>query len=149
MLILPVAENELEEILKLQYAAYRSEAELLGDFNIQPLTETLDELRLEFLGGKIYKAVSEDGAIIGSVRGYTKNGTLHIGKLMVLPEYRCRGIGSELLLFIEEDNRELRKELFTSDRSVNNLKLYEGSGYVRFKTVPVSEKYNLVYLEKK
>ncbi len=148
MVILPVAEDELKEILKLQYAAYRSEAELLGDFNIQPLTETLDELRLEYLNGKVYKAVSEDGAIIGSVRCYIKNRTLHIGKLMVLPEYRRRGIGSALLRFIEEDNAGLRKELYTSDRSVNNLKLYECSGYVRFRTVPVSEKYNLVYLEK-
>jgi hypothetical protein len=33
--------QDLELILQLQYTAYQSEAELVGDYTIQPLTQTL------------------------------------------------------------------------------------------------------------
>ena len=40
--------NDLQQILDLQYIAYRSEAELLNDFRIPPLLQTLQELQAEF-----------------------------------------------------------------------------------------------------
>ncbi len=149
MKILRASKEDLRSILDLQYIAYQSEARLLDNFNIQPLTETLEELEEEYNNGKIYKAVTEENMIVGSVRCVIKTGTVYIGKLMVLPEYQKNGIGTELLRFIEEDNKGLRRELFTSDRSINNLKLYERNGYVRFRTEPASKDFNLVYLEKK
>ena len=71
-------EKDLEEILALQHLAYRSEAELVGDFTIQPLTQTLDELRGEYLKGVVLKAVAGE-KIVGSVRGREQEGTLFIG----------------------------------------------------------------------
>jgi len=38
----------LAEILSLQKLAYQSEAKLLNDYTIQPLTQTLIELQNEF-----------------------------------------------------------------------------------------------------
>lgn len=140
--------SDLEEILKLQYLAYQSEAELVNNFSIQPLTETLEELAEEFKNGLIYKAVDKNEQIIGSVRGYIQDNTLFIGKLMVHPSLRGRGIGTELLVYIENDNKGLRKELFTSDKSTRNLKLYERNGYCRFKIKAVSKDLNFIYLEK-
>lgn len=40
--------EDLEEILKLQYLAYQSEAKLFGDMNIPPLKQTIEELGEEF-----------------------------------------------------------------------------------------------------
>lgn len=148
MQIMRADRNDLEEILKLQYLAYQSEAQLVNDFNIQPLTQTLEELMDEYEKGVIYKAVDDKGQIIGSVRGYVRDGTIHIGKLMVHPNFQGRGIGTSLLRHIENEHKGLRKELFTSDRSIRNIKLYERNGYKRFKEEAVSENLRFVYLEK-
>lgn len=148
MQIMRADRNDLEEILKLQYLAYQSEAQLVNDFNIQPLTQTLEELMDEYEKGVIYKAVDDKEQIIGSVRGYVRDGTIHIGKLMVHPNFQGRGIGTSLLRHIENEHKGLRKELFTSDRSIRNIKLYERNGYKRFKEEAVSENLRFVYLEK-
>lgn len=140
--------NDLEDILKLQYLAYQSEAKLLNNFTIQPLTQTLEELVQEFQNGIIYKAVNDQEQIIGSVRGTVKDGTLLIGKLIVHPDSQGNGIGTELLKYIENNHKELRKELFTSDKSIRNLSLYEHNGYTRFKIEAINKDLNFIFLEK-
>lgn len=104
MQIMRADRNDLEEILKLQYLAYQSEAQLVNDFNIQSLTQTLEELMDEYEKGVIYKAVDDKEQIIGSVRGYVRDGTIHIGKLMVHPNFQGRGIGTSLLRHIENEH---------------------------------------------
>ena len=44
-------ETDAADVLRLQYAAYQSEAELNNDFTIQPLTQTVDELLTEYRKG--------------------------------------------------------------------------------------------------
>lgn len=140
-------DSDLAEILKLQYLAYQSEAELLNNWSIPPLLQTLDELRAEFEQGTLLKAV-ENGVIIGSVRGRLENTTLLIGKLIVHPEFRRKGIGSQLLLAIEKSHPGVRYELFTSSKSERNIELYERLGYRRFAEKQVSSALTFVYLEK-
>ncbi|WP_313340602.1 GNAT family N-acetyltransferase [Sedimentibacter sp.] len=139
---------DLPGILELQYLAYQSEAVLLGNSTIPPLTQTLRELEKEHKNGVILKAVRENGDILGSVRGYTSSGTLYIGKLIVHPAVQGRGIGTQLLNEIESLYPQLRYELFTSSRSSKNLKLYERAGYSRFKEKQVSDDLTFIYLEK-
>lgn len=70
MIISQAARVELNDILSLQYQAYRSEAELLNDFSIPPLTETLEELFFQYDRGDTFlKLQTENGLIVGSVRG--------------------------------------------------------------------------------
>lgn len=141
-------EEDLEAILKLQYLAYESEARLVGSNDIPPLKQTLAEVEAEYANGIFLKAVNNQGQIVGSVRGYVKAGTLYIGKLMVHPDWQRKGIGSRLLREIESVYPKLRCELFTGTLSEKNIKLYEGRGYVRFKTKVISPKLEFVYLEK-
>lgn len=140
-------ETDLDEILNLQRLAYQSEAILLNNFSIPPLMQTLDEVQQEFAHGVFLKAVI-DGQIIGSVRGYIQDGTLHIGKLIVHPEYRGRGIGTQLLQAIEDACPDYRYELFTSAKSEKNIRLYERQGYCRFAEKQVNPELRFVYLEK-
>jgi len=123
---------DMEEILKLQYAAYHSEALIHGDFTIQPLRQTLDEVRKEYGKSVFLKAVLAD-KIVGSVRGREENGTAYIGKLMVDPNHQNKGLGRRLLAAIERQFPNRRYELFTSGKSDRNLHLYETAGYVRFR----------------
>lgn len=139
--------NDLNEILQLQYLAYQSEAALFGSKDIPPLKQTLDEVINEFNKGIILKMVI-DNKIIGSVRAREENGTVYIGKLMVHPDHRCRGYGSNLLTEIENYFPAKRYELFTSTRSEDNIRLYQKMGYTIFDHRAVSEELVFVYMEK-
>jgi len=148
MLITKADLQDLQEILDLQHLVYLSEAALFGTTNIQPLTETLDELTEEFNNGVVLKMTDDAGVITGSVRGYVEGSTLHIGKLMVHPDHQGRGYGSQLVTAIEELYPGMRYELFTSTRSVKNIRLYNRLGYNEFDRRPVDDELIFVYLEK-
>jgi len=141
-------EKDLQEILDLQYLAYQSEALLLNNPNIPPLKQTLEHVKKEFETGIILKAVDGCDSIVGSVRGYSKNNTFFIGKLIVRPDLQGRGIGTDLLEEIERVCPHERYELFTSSKSVKNIRLYERFGYQIFKEEKAGEDFNFVYLEK-
>ena len=140
--------KDLEEILKLQYLAYQSEAALFGNKDIPPLTQTLDEVIEEYNNGIVLKLIDEEGKIIGSVRANVNEGTVYIGKLMVHPDYRRKGFGKKLLTTIEDFFTEKRFELFTSTRSKDNIRLYSSVGYKEFKREKVDDELVFVYMEK-
>ena len=148
ILIKKAQKEDLENILKLQYLAYQSEAKLFGNTNIPPLKQTIEEVYEEFRKGTVLKAVDDAGEMIGSVRAHQEDGTVYIGKLMVRPDMQKKGIGTSLLAEIEKEYPGRRYELFTSTKSVSNIRLYERQGYKIFKQEAVSEELQFVYLEK-
>jgi GNAT superfamily N-acetyltransferase len=148
MLIVAATASDLRQILDLQYLAWQSEAKLLNNHHIQPLRQTYEELEQEFKEGIMLKALGEDGGIIGSVRAHTGGDTLFIGKLMVHPAHQRKGIGSLLLRQIETVSPMPRYELFTSKKSISNIRLYEKHGYRIYQEVPSSSDITFVYMEK-
>ena len=140
--------EDLATILQLQYLAYQSEAELFGTQDIPPLKQTLEEVEREYESGIILRMTDEQGRIIGSVRAKELDGSVYIGKLMVHPDCRRKGLGSALLTEIEKCYPGKRYELFTSTRSVDNLRLYQKMGYRPFRQEAVTDELVFVYLEK-
>jgi ribosomal protein S18 acetylase RimI-like enzyme len=124
---------DAEEILYLQKLSYQSEAELYNDYNIPPLTQTLEELKTQFKDHVILKAVIKD-KIIGTVRAHEENGISHVGRLAVHPKMQNQGIGTALLVEIEKYYKCKRFELFTGSKSNNNIRLYQKLAYSVFKT---------------
>ncbi|BCE01825.1 GNAT family N-acetyltransferase [Marinicellulosiphila megalodicopiae] len=120
-------------ILEIQKQAYISEAELNNDFNIPPLTQTLEELIAEFDNKLILKIVKDD-QIIGSGQAQLHGSTCHIGRMAVKSEFKGQGIGSQLLSTLESSFIEAdRVELFTGKQSKANLAMYARRGYEVFK----------------
>ena len=149
MILIEKAQKEdLKEILELQYLAYQSEAKLFGDMDIPPLKQTIEEVYDELKKGIVLKEVDDSGIIIGSVRAYQDSGTVYIGKLMVHSKMQKKGIGTKLLLEIENEYPNQRYELFTSTKSISNIRLYERLGYKIFKEETVSSELQFVYLQK-
>ncbi|MBR4641114.1 MAG: GNAT family N-acetyltransferase [Selenomonadaceae bacterium] len=148
MKIVRAAKVDLSEILSLQYSAYQSEAELLNNYNLPPLKQTLSDLQAEFDKQIFLKAIDDAGSLVGSVRYLSEGDTVYIGKLIVNPLFQRRGIGTKLLLAVEELCPNERYELFTSNKSFKNISLYERLGYKIFAEKSVEEDLTFVYLEK-
>ena len=140
--------DDLNEILKLQKVAYQSEAELNNNYSIQPLMQTMEEIYNEITYKTFFK-YTIDNEIIGSVRTEIKNGTCYVGKLIVKPKYQNQGIGSKLLLKIEEYHHDINRfELYTSNKSIRNLYLYNKNGYKEFKREIMTDCIEIIYLVK-
>lgn len=140
--------KDLEEILRLQYLAYQSEAKLLNNQNIPPLKQTIDDLSGEFQKGIFLKALNDNNEVIGSVRAYEDNGSVYIGKLIVHPKRQGEGIGTKLLQQMELEYEDMRYELFTSSKSERNIALYQRLGYKIFMERQITEELKFIYLEK-
>ncbi|MCQ2437328.1 MAG: GNAT family N-acetyltransferase [Clostridia bacterium] len=139
--------DELPEILALQYLAYRSEAIIAGTDDIPPLKQTLEEVQAEYEVGTVF-TVKDGERIVGSVRIKEKDGTVYVGKLMVHPDYRRRGIGTAMLQAVEKHCPNRRYELFTNTTSVSNIRLYTRLGYKIFAQREIRPGMTFVYLEK-
>ena len=148
MIIKKAELKDLQEILDLQYMAYQSEAELFNDHDIPPLKQTLEDVLVEYQNGIILKVLDADNVIVGSVRANLIEGTVYIGKLIVHPKKQGQGIGTKLLQTVEAKYPGLRYELFTSNRSVRNIALYQRLGYKIFSQKKITEEMDFVYLEK-
>ncbi|HTA76625.1 MAG TPA: GNAT family N-acetyltransferase [bacterium] len=141
-------ENDLVEILSLQRAAYQSEAEIYRDWSIQPLTQSLEQLRKEFETKLILKA-TEDKKIVGSIRVHVQEGIGFIEKLITQPDEQQRGIGSALLKTAEEELKGITQfRLFTGQLSIKNLAFYEKRGYREFNREVISDNLTLVWMRK-
>lgn len=141
--------KDAEKILDIQKSAYLSEAKRYNDFGIAPLRQTLEEIEKEFSSHVILKAMAQS-SLVGSVRARALEDTCHIGRLIVLPDYQGRGIGGSLLREIEKYFPGIKRfELFTGDRSMGNLRLYEKHGYKQYKSEFLNNNITLVFMEKK
>ena len=145
--IVKACHEDLQEILQLQYLAYQSEAALFGNNDIPPLKQTIDEVVEEYHKGVILKLIS-DKKIIGSIRAWESESTIHVGKLMVHPDYRRCGYGTKLLNEIESYFPQKRFVLFTSTRSITNLRMYQRMGYKEFERKSVTAELEFLFLEK-
>lgn len=147
--ILTADENDLKEILNLQKECYKTEAELNNEYNIPPLTQTFASIKEEFEKEVLFLKGIVDGQLIASVRGYIKDDTAYIGRLIVKNKFQNNKFGQTLMKDIETRLGSCyRYELFTGCRSEKNLKLYRKLGYTECRRQVINENLILVYLEK-
>ncbi|MGW0365978.1 GNAT family N-acetyltransferase [Streptomyces sp. NPDC002990] len=146
------AAEDAEQIFKLQYLAFQREAELYGNYRIQPLTQSLDSLKAELAADTVLVARLGD-EIVGTVRGSVdEDGTGKIAKLCVHPRLQGHGLGARLLRAVEEalagDGATTRFRLHTGHKSESNLRLYRKAGYITVGGRTACDGVRLVVLEK-
>ncbi|MFD5496544.1 GNAT family N-acetyltransferase [Streptomyces sp. NPDC001812] len=146
------AEQDAEQIFRLQYLCFQSEAALYGNYRIDPLVQSLDSVREEVAADLVFVARLGD-EIVGSVHGRsTEDAAAAIGKLCVHPRLQGHGIGARLLRVAEAalaDERGARTfRLHTGHRSESNLQLYSRVGYQRVGTSEGADGVPQIVLEK-
>ncbi len=140
--------GDAAEILALQKLAYQSEAERYDDHTLPPLQQTPEGMEADLRAQTVLKA-TDDGRIVGSVRGRVTDGTCHVGRLIVHPDLQNRGLGTQLLSELERACPDVERfELFTGHLSAPALHIYRKLGYQVFRKEYVHERLTLVYLEK-
>ncbi|MEV8095433.1 GNAT family N-acetyltransferase [Kitasatospora sp. NPDC085879] len=152
VIISPATQDDAEQILKLQYLGYQDEAELYGDWSLEPLTQSLESLKAE-LGEQEFLVARLGDEVVGTVRGRVEaDGTARIGRLVVHPRMQRHGLGGRLLDAVEQRLQETGAvyafELFTGHRSLGNLRLYARHGYRQSAVREVSGRLSLVTLRK-
>ncbi|MBC9725588.1 GNAT family N-acetyltransferase [Streptomyces sp. TRM68367] len=146
------AEQDAEQIFKLQYLCFQSEAALYGNYRIDPLVQSLDSVRAEVVNDCVFVARLGD-EVVGSVRGrITDDGAASIGKLCVHPRLQGHGIGARLLRAAEsalaEERGAKKFRLHTGHRSEGSLRLYRKVGYETVGTAEGSDGVPMIVLEK-
>lgn len=152
VIISEATDQDVEQIFKLQYLCFQSEAALYGNYRIDPLVQTLDSVRQEVAEDCVFVARLGD-EVIGSVRGaITEDGAASIGRLCVHPRLQGHGIGARLLNAAESalaEQRGAKKfRLHTGHRSETNLRLYRRVGYETVGTSRGTDGVPMIVLEK-
>ena len=80
--------QDVPELQELQHKAFGPQCIELGWEDAPPMTESLEHAYEEYVQCMTLKVQAEDGCIIGSIRGNVTDGSLYMGRLMVLPEYQ-------------------------------------------------------------
>lgn len=147
--IVSLAAQDAGELLTLQRAAYTTEARRYGDPELSALTQTLSELQQELASVTARKATAGH-RLVGAVRAHVDGTVLHIGRLMVAPDWQGRGVGSRLLAAVEEHHGDHvnTAALFTGHLSAANLALYARRGYLERRREQLRPGVVLVHLTK-
>jgi tRNA (guanine37-N1)-methyltransferase len=118
------------ELLTLQLACWVTEAIANDTIDLPPLREDLDDV-LAWLATWTTFVVHAGERLVGAVRGRLDGETWDIGRLMVAPDLRGRGLGRWLLAHVEAaaPPEADRLSLVTGVQSTANLRMYKKAGY--------------------
>lgn len=143
----PATPADVPEILVLQRACWLEEGRVNAAWDIPPLAEDLDDVRSGLREWTTW-VLRDHGRLIGGVRTRPDGRTWHIGRLMVAPDLRGRGLGRWLLAFAEAQAPAdfTRYALTTGAKSRDNQRRYRRAGY---RPVPGRREPGLLILAKR
>ena len=121
--------DDAPKILAIQKEAFLGQAKIYNNFELPPLTQSLESIEEEFAEKTFLKVLSH-GEIIGAVRFCVRKGQVEIDRIVVKPDHQNKGIGTALLKKIEiMVPGASAYQLFTGNKSTRNIHLYEKVGY--------------------
>lgn len=122
--------SDAGELLTLQLACWVREAQANETLDIPPLREDLAAVQA-WLGTWTTFVVRSGSRLVAAVRGRLEGDTWEVGRLMVAPDLRGRGLGRWLLGHVESAAPAVarRVSLVTGARSEANLRMCKKAGY--------------------
>ena len=146
--IVPAAPGDATAILDIQRRAFAQEARLSDNWDIPPLTETLNAV-VEHIRSQTVLTARHGTRIIGSVRGIVTGTVCTVRGLSIEPAHQGHGIGSSLLDAIECAHPHVtRFELTTNTVMEGNVRFYERHGYRVAELTRYSDRITLAQMRK-
>ena len=140
--------DDVPELMTLHDKAFFAIAAEVNWLDAPGLKESLEQAREDFPKYTTLKMLSDEGKIIGSVRGRVEDGSLYIGRLMVLPECQGRGYGKILFREIQKVMPHNRVWLFTCGEVQRTVSFYEREGFRTFHTEHFENNHTWISMEK-
>lgn len=137
----------LEQMIRVQRAAYEVEAGLIGTRMIPPLNETIEELAVvtdeDFFGFVM------DGELMGFVATMDESPYLRISRMVVDPRFFKNGIGKALVLYVLNHRKPGQPVIVsTGEKNEPARRLYERFGFQLQRTFVVEDGTGVVEYKK-
>ena len=128
--IVPATVADVAELVVLQRACWVDEAIANQTLDLPALTETAEEVAAALADWRVW-VIRSGGRLIASVRARRNGDSWLIGRLMVAPDYRNKGLGQQLLAHAEAQAPAgtTTITLHTGVRSTGPQALYRRAGY--------------------
>ncbi len=136
--------DSIEELTSLLHVSYKR----LADMGLKFVAtyQTAEYTKNFIKNGECFIIKNDDGQIIATVmyynspfmkeedtpEWYLKDEVSYFGKFAVHPDYQCKGIGGEMMDYVEEYAKSKGKTelaLDTSEKALHLIKYYEKRGY--------------------
>ena len=140
--------DDVPELMELHNRAFFAIAAEVDWLDAPGLKESLEQAREDFSRYTTIKMLSDEGKIVGSVRGRVEDGSLYIGRLMVQPECQGRGYGKILFREIQKMIPHNRVWLFTCGEVQRIVSFYEREGFRTFNTERFENGHTWISMEK-
>jgi ribosomal protein S18 acetylase RimI-like enzyme len=119
--------REVLELLSLQLAAYRVEAELIGFNDIPPLKDSIQSIRQ---ANETFIGYYDDNELAGAISYSKKDGSVTICRMMVHPNHFRKGIASKLLSYVLDREKTSDKFIVsTGAANIPAIELYKRHGF--------------------
>ncbi|WP_217595371.1 GNAT family N-acetyltransferase [Cohnella sp. GbtcB17] len=142
------SQEDVGDLWRLQHAAYRIEAELIGIPDLPPLHDTIATLQASeetFWGCR-----DDDGELIGAIAAErAKDGSGVISRMMVHPDHFRQGIAGALIAHMMQAWSEVSGwEVTAEARNLPAIALYERCGFVAVDTFHPREDITMITLKR-
>lgn len=135
-----------EQIVELQKKSYVIEAQLIGFYGIPPLKDTVEDVKR---CDEIFYGYYADDVPAGLVSYKVEEGVLDICRVAVHPEYFRRGIARQMVEFILDDNKGIRKIIVSTGlKNQPAVSLYLKLGFEKVREVEVAKGVYIACFEK-
>lgn len=134
------------DVLELQRASYKIEADIIGFYEIPPLNDTIDSLKE---CNEVFYGYYISDVLAGIISYKIHKNILDIHKVAVHPNFFRMGIADKLVNFIEQLKNNINKVVVcTGKKNIPDVNLYLKKGYKKTKDIEISTGIYIVEFEK-
>lgn len=136
----------IKEVLRLQIASYKVEAEIIDFYEIPPLKDTIDSLKT---CDEIFYGYYINNVLAGIISYKIVENVLDIHRVAVYPLFFRRGIAHQLINYIEGLNININKvTVCTGNKNLPAINLYLKNGYKKIDDIEICKGTYLTRFEK-
>lgn len=136
----------VKNVLEVQIASYRIEAEIIGFYDIPPLKDTIDSLKL---CDEIFYGYHINGVLAGIISYKIIEDVIDIHRVAIHPQFFRMGIAGKLINFVERLGSNVNRVIVcTGKENLPAVNLYLKNGYKKKKDIEISKGVFITEFEK-